>query len=246
MHRSAPRLARILACAAVPVMLVVAGCSSDSGSDSTKDSGTDSSSSATSRRRSPSPTVAPAKYATLPSRASRSPRRRSTKLVPKAKAKAGTAASRTTTEPAAAAPGTAWTTTASRAPSTAGSTSPSSASSRTPSLGVSGDKRAEDSTTPSRSPDAQATEGAKNVRDRARRRASASRRRRSRYDLKKNGEDFSTRRSWPASRTSSITLDLQRRRATRAPSPRTPPKLMQGRDGGGQGGRQPRWAPRNK
>ncbi|MGW1075547.1 hypothetical protein [Streptomyces sp. NPDC002537] len=31
MHRTAPRLARILACAAVPVMLVATGCSSDGG-----------------------------------------------------------------------------------------------------------------------------------------------------------------------------------------------------------------------
>lgn len=60
MHRSAPRLTRILACAAVPVMLVVAGCSSDS--DSKKDSG---SSSATPKAKK-SPTVAPAKFSKLP------------------------------------------------------------------------------------------------------------------------------------------------------------------------------------
>ncbi|WP_051833330.1 DUF3558 family protein [Streptomyces katrae] len=34
MHRSASRLTRLLACAAVPVILTVAGCSSDSGKDS--------------------------------------------------------------------------------------------------------------------------------------------------------------------------------------------------------------------
>ncbi|MFB7053980.1 DUF3558 family protein [Streptomyces vinaceus] len=34
MHRSASRLTRVLACAAVPVILTVAGCSSDSGKDS--------------------------------------------------------------------------------------------------------------------------------------------------------------------------------------------------------------------
>ncbi|WP_406512533.1 DUF3558 family protein [Streptomyces sp. NBC_00161] len=34
MHRSALRLTRVLACAAVPVILTVAGCSSDSGKDS--------------------------------------------------------------------------------------------------------------------------------------------------------------------------------------------------------------------
>ena len=62
MHRSAPRLSRILACAAVPVMLVAAGCSSDS--DSGKDSDTPS---ATSTLGSPSQDrVEPAKFAALP------------------------------------------------------------------------------------------------------------------------------------------------------------------------------------
>ncbi|TJZ51866.1 DUF3558 domain-containing protein [Streptomyces piniterrae] len=59
MHRSAKRLASLLACAAVPVMLV-AGCS---GSDS--DSSGDSSD-APSKTGSASPTVAPAKYKKLP------------------------------------------------------------------------------------------------------------------------------------------------------------------------------------
>ncbi|MEV6398402.1 DUF3558 domain-containing protein [Streptomyces sp. NPDC051907] len=70
MHRSAPRLTRILACAAVPVMLVVAGCSSDSGSDSDKKTSSDSSSSSSGSSTSPqakkSPSVAPAKLVKLP------------------------------------------------------------------------------------------------------------------------------------------------------------------------------------
>ncbi|MEU7607123.1 DUF3558 domain-containing protein, partial [Streptomyces sp. NPDC041003] len=39
MHRSASRLTRVLACAAVPVILTVAGCSSDSGKDSGSNGG---------------------------------------------------------------------------------------------------------------------------------------------------------------------------------------------------------------
>ncbi|MEU3406858.1 DUF3558 family protein [Streptomyces sp. NPDC006670] len=50
MHRSASRLTRVLACAAVPVILTVAGCSSDSGkSSSGSDSGKKSSSSSSSK-----------------------------------------------------------------------------------------------------------------------------------------------------------------------------------------------------
>ncbi|MEV0368677.1 DUF3558 domain-containing protein [Streptomyces sp. NPDC050636] len=60
MHRSAKRLASLLACAAVPVMLV-AGCS---GSDS--ESSGDASADAPSKTGSASPTVAPAKYKKLP------------------------------------------------------------------------------------------------------------------------------------------------------------------------------------
>ncbi|GAA2504407.1 DUF3558 family protein [Streptomyces gobitricini] len=70
MHRSAPRLTRILACAAVPVMLVVAGCSSDSDSKGGKsDDATAQSPSAASSPQAPvkpTPTVAPAKYTKLP------------------------------------------------------------------------------------------------------------------------------------------------------------------------------------
>ncbi|TPQ20383.1 DUF3558 family protein [Streptomyces sporangiiformans] len=65
MHRPAQRLTRILVCAAVaPVMLVAAGCSSDSssGDDAKKDSGAQSSPSATKART----VVKEAAYAKLP------------------------------------------------------------------------------------------------------------------------------------------------------------------------------------
>ncbi|MGW1709885.1 DUF3558 family protein [Streptomyces sp. NPDC002206] len=87
MHRSASRLTRILACAAVPVMLVVAGCSSDSGSKK----GSDSSSSAPSAKKSV-PTVAPAKFAGLPDPCKAISTKTITSLVPKAKSKAGSPA----------------------------------------------------------------------------------------------------------------------------------------------------------
>ncbi|WP_411088454.1 DUF3558 domain-containing protein [Streptomyces sp. 061-3] len=86
MHRSASRLTRILACAAVPVMLVVAGCSSDSGK---KES--DGSSSAPSAKKSV-PTVAPAKFAGLPDPCKAISTKTITSLVPKAKSKAGSPA----------------------------------------------------------------------------------------------------------------------------------------------------------
>lgn len=58
------RLGRVLVCAAaVPVMLVAAGCSSDSGSDDGKDKASDTSASASA---SPSPTVQAAAFKTLP------------------------------------------------------------------------------------------------------------------------------------------------------------------------------------
>ncbi|MFE2377545.1 DUF3558 domain-containing protein [Streptomyces sp. NPDC059398] len=85
MHRSAPRLTRLLACAAVPVMLVVAGCSSDSGSSGKKSSSTSSSPSA-----SASPTVAKAVYAKLPDACKSVPQKTVSDLVPKAKDKSGT------------------------------------------------------------------------------------------------------------------------------------------------------------
>ncbi|MFJ6943527.1 DUF3558 family protein [Streptomyces wuyuanensis] len=92
MHRSAPRLTRILACAAVPVMLV-AGCSSDSDS---KGSGSDGGSSPSSENSSPggeqSPAaVEPAKYAKLPQPCKALTSKTVEELVPKVKNKSGTA-----------------------------------------------------------------------------------------------------------------------------------------------------------
>ncbi|WP_267244954.1 DUF3558 domain-containing protein [Streptomyces sp. PR69] len=72
MHRSAPRLTRIIAAAAaVPAMLVVVGCSSDSGggsADSGKDKGGQQQSAAASAspEAKKTPAVAPAKFAGLP------------------------------------------------------------------------------------------------------------------------------------------------------------------------------------
>jgi len=84
MHRSAPRLARILACATVPVMLV-AGCSS--GSDDKKDA------ESSSRPSSPSasPSVAAAKFSKLPDVCSSLSGKTIDELVPKAKPKKGKA-----------------------------------------------------------------------------------------------------------------------------------------------------------
>ncbi|MEV6163866.1 DUF3558 family protein [Streptomyces sp. NPDC052052] len=88
MHRSASRLPRILACAAVPVMLVVAGCSSDS--DDTKASG--SSSSATPSATTSEASVEPAKFAALPDPCKSITTKTVTSLVPAVKSKAGTPA----------------------------------------------------------------------------------------------------------------------------------------------------------
>ncbi|MET7642364.1 DUF3558 domain-containing protein [Streptomyces sp. NPDC005426] len=86
MHRSAPRLARILACAAVPVMLVVAGCSSDS--DVKKDDA--SSSSAAPDAKSSEAAVAPARFAALPDPCASVTANTVKSLVPSAKNKKGT------------------------------------------------------------------------------------------------------------------------------------------------------------
>ncbi|MEE1798202.1 MULTISPECIES: DUF3558 domain-containing protein [unclassified Streptomyces] len=83
MHRSASRLTRILACAAVPVMLAVAGCSSDSGDKSDADNSTTPS-------RAPSPTVAPAKFSALPDACKTVSGKTVDSMVPKAKVKGGT------------------------------------------------------------------------------------------------------------------------------------------------------------
>ncbi|WP_274562861.1 DUF3558 family protein [Streptomyces spiramyceticus] len=84
MHRSAPRLSRVLACAAVPVMLVAAGCSSDS--DGKKDASPSASASA-----SASPTVKPAAYSKLPQPCKSIKQKTVDSLVPEAKDKSGTA-----------------------------------------------------------------------------------------------------------------------------------------------------------
>ncbi|MFE9726958.1 DUF3558 domain-containing protein [Streptomyces sp. NPDC005794] len=81
MHRSAPRLSRILACAAVPVMLVVAGCSSDSG---------DAKASASPSATKTEPVVEPAKFATLPDACTAIAKKTIEDLVPKTKNKGGT------------------------------------------------------------------------------------------------------------------------------------------------------------
>ncbi|MFB7866252.1 DUF3558 family protein [Streptomyces sp. NPDC056069] len=95
MQRSAPRLSRILACAAVPAMLVAAGCSS--GSDSgDKGSGApdtaSSSSSAAPSAATPTKKVDPAKFAKLPDVCKSITTKTIDTLVPKAKNKKGTAA----------------------------------------------------------------------------------------------------------------------------------------------------------
>ncbi|MFF8847109.1 DUF3558 domain-containing protein [Streptomyces sp. NPDC015127] len=88
MHRSAPRLTRILACAAVPVMLVVAGCSSDSGDGKPEGSGSSSSAAPKAKK---TPTVAPAKFTELPDPCESIARKTIEDLVPGTKAKSGSA-----------------------------------------------------------------------------------------------------------------------------------------------------------
>ncbi|MGW4999296.1 DUF3558 domain-containing protein [Streptomyces hydrogenans] len=100
MQRSAPRLTRILAAAAVPVMLVVAGCSSDSGSGGGDGAGEAGGAKATasataSATPSPTPTVEPAKFAKLPTACKAIAAKTTASLVPKAKNENGTAASST-------------------------------------------------------------------------------------------------------------------------------------------------------
>ncbi|MFB6828658.1 DUF3558 domain-containing protein [Streptomyces hydrogenans] len=100
MQRSAPRLTRILAAAAVPVMLVVAGCSSDSGSGGGDGAGEAGGAKATasataSATPSPTPTVEPAKFAKLPTACKAIAAKTTASLVPKAKNENGTAAAST-------------------------------------------------------------------------------------------------------------------------------------------------------
>ncbi|MFE2183595.1 hypothetical protein [Streptomyces sp. NPDC059455] len=86
MHRSAPRLARILACATVPVVLV-AGCSSGSDKKDDKNAG----GSARPSSPSASPTVAAAKFGKLPDVCSTLSGKTVDDLVPKAQNKKGKA-----------------------------------------------------------------------------------------------------------------------------------------------------------
>ncbi|MCX4691754.1 DUF3558 family protein [Streptomyces sp. NBC_01408] len=92
MHRSASRLTRVLACAAVPVILTVAGCSSDSGKASGSDSDKKSGSSASAKPSAkPSPTLEKAAFATLPDPCKAVQTKTVESLVPEAKDKNGTA-----------------------------------------------------------------------------------------------------------------------------------------------------------
>ncbi len=93
MHRSASRLTRVLACAAVPVILTVAGCSSDSGKDSAgKDGDKKSGSSASSKPGEKSkPELEKAAFATLPDPCKAIQTATIDTLVPEAKDKNGTA-----------------------------------------------------------------------------------------------------------------------------------------------------------
>ncbi|MFJ6811444.1 DUF3558 domain-containing protein [Streptomyces anulatus] len=91
MHRSAPRLSRILACAAVPVMLVAVGCSSDSDSDSDSKKNAGSSSSGTAGTKPSEPTVEAARFDDLPDPCASITKKTIKDLVPDAKKKNGTA-----------------------------------------------------------------------------------------------------------------------------------------------------------
>ncbi|WP_175412281.1 DUF3558 family protein [Streptomyces sp. TRM64462] len=96
MHRSAPRLTRILACAAVPALLVVTGCSSDDSGGGSAGSGggkaaesSAAASAAPSKPAAPKPTVAPAKYAKLPDACKAVTVKTLEELIPELKQKGG-------------------------------------------------------------------------------------------------------------------------------------------------------------
>lgn len=95
-RRTAPRLAGLLACAAVPVLLV-SGCSSGSGggdgsgAKATSPSGTKTGANGGASGGTSSATAAPAKFATLPAPCKAVTKATVTALVPKAKSPAGTA-----------------------------------------------------------------------------------------------------------------------------------------------------------
>jgi hypothetical protein len=92
MQRSAQHIARLLVCAAVPVILV-AGCTSSSstGSDSAA-AKNGASPAASTTSASPSPTLRPGKYAKLPGACGAITRKTVKSLVPKAKSASGDAA----------------------------------------------------------------------------------------------------------------------------------------------------------
>ncbi|MEW1634556.1 DUF3558 family protein [Streptomyces sp. NPDC093801] len=94
MHRSASRLTRVLACAAVPVILTVAGCSSDSGkSSSGSDSGKKSSSASSAKPSTKGSTsLEKVAFAKLPDPCKSVPAKTVESLVRDAKDKNGTAA----------------------------------------------------------------------------------------------------------------------------------------------------------
>ncbi|KJY16863.1 MULTISPECIES: DUF3558 family protein [Streptomyces] len=93
MHRSASRLTRVLACAAVPVILTVAGCSSDSGKESAAKGDKKSGSSASSKpgEKSKKPELEKAAFAALPDPCKALQTATIDTLVPEAKDKNGTA-----------------------------------------------------------------------------------------------------------------------------------------------------------
>lgn len=87
-RHTAPRLALLLACAAVPAM-ALAGCSSGSGSSDAKSSASSSGASG-GASTSATPTVAPAKFAALPTSCKSVTKATVDALVPKAKTPGGT------------------------------------------------------------------------------------------------------------------------------------------------------------
>ncbi|MCP9945078.1 DUF3558 domain-containing protein [Streptomyces somaliensis] len=93
MHRSAPRLTRILACAAVPVMIAAAGCSSDgpdSGASASPSSSATGAPAAPATSAAPVPSIAPAKFAKLPDACKAITAKTVEDLVPGVKTKSGT------------------------------------------------------------------------------------------------------------------------------------------------------------
>ncbi|MET9698912.1 DUF3558 family protein [Streptomyces sp. NPDC006529] len=91
MHRSASRLTRVIACAAVPVILAVSGCSSDSGKSTDTGKKSDSSAASKAPSKKPSAPLEKAAFATLPDPCKTVQEKTIDALVPEAKDKNGTA-----------------------------------------------------------------------------------------------------------------------------------------------------------